>query len=80
MTPALLLVFTCCGVNAQVFDVSVLDKTLAPEEVQCAVNAALYAHLVPGGAAPSTPVKPVPPPCYAHSTGKMQLVKRPRFM
>ncbi len=36
----------------QVFEVAVTDATLAPEEIQCAVNAALYAHLLSGGAAP----------------------------
>ena len=42
----------CCPLpgtaqSANVFEVAVQDVELQPEEVQCAVNAALYAHLLP---------------------------------
>jgi hypothetical protein len=59
--PAHIAAWPCCFVRlgSQVYDIVPTDPRLSPEEVQCAVNAALYAHLVtpasPGGPA-STPV------------------------
>jgi len=47
------------GKAQQVYQLSVSDSTLSTEELQCTVNAALYAHLVtPPHAPPHAPHAP----------------------
>lgn len=62
------------GKAQQVFDLAVLDLSLAPEEVQCAVNAALYAHLL---SAPSLP-SPKGSPTEQLNNNLAPAAKRPR--
>ncbi len=68
--------------RAQVYEVAVMDVTLAPEEIQCAVNAALYAHLLPGAGAAGASAGHAhyAAPGHAHPPGgaSHHLAKRPR--